>query len=462
MLELKGKKVLVVGLGKSGLAAAIFLRRQGAHVTVSDIRSAEALAKDIPALLDEGINVEAGGHGLLTFRRQDLIVVSPGVPLDTPELVQARNLGRPIIGELELAARYLRGHILAVTGSNGKTTTTSLIGEILEKSGLPTQVGGNIGVPVVALIEGSTDDTWNVLEVSSFQLETTEQFHPRIAVILNITPDHLDRHGTFENYALAKERIFLEQTQNDCCVLNADNPRAAAAADRSKASVYWFSLKHAVEQGAWVDNNSIVFRSSPTAAPETIAPLTSIPLKGDHNIENVLASVCAARLAGASVESIRKAVEEFKAVEHRLEFVATVNGIDVYNDSKATNVDATAKAIAAFPGNIHLILGGKDKNSDYTELNDLLRARVKAVYTIGSAAAKIESHLRGIVPIHSCETLDKAVAAIAAAAHPGDIILLAPACSSFDQFENYEQRGRVFKQLVSDWEASRGGLATLL
>ena len=462
MLELKGKKVLVVGLGKSGLAAAIFLRRQGAHVTVSDIRSAEALAKDIPALLDEGINVEAGGHGLLTFRRQDLIVVSPGVPLDTPELVQARNLGRPIIGELELAARYLRGHILAVTGSNGKTTTTSLIGEILEKSGLPTQVGGNIGVPVVALIEGSTDDTWNVLEVSSFQLETTEQFHPRIAVILNITPDHLDRHGTFENYALAKERIFLEQTQNDCCVLNADNPRAAAAADRSKASVYWFSLKHAVEQGAWVDNNSIVFRSSPTAAPETIAPLTSIPLKGDHNIENVLASVCAARLAGASVESIRKAVEEFKAVEHRLEFVATVNGIDVYNDSKATNVDATAKAIAAFPGNIHLILGGKDKNSDYTELNDLLRSRVKAVYTIGSAAAKIESHLRGIVPIHSCETLDKAVAAIAAAAHPGDIILLAPACSSFDQFENYEQRGRVFKQLVSDWEASRGGLATLL
>jgi UDP-N-acetylmuramoylalanine--D-glutamate ligase len=456
MLELKGKKVLVVGLGKSGLAAAIFLRRQGAHVTVSDIRSAEALAKDIPALLDEGINVEAGGHGLLTFRRQDLIVVSPGVPLDTPELVQARNLGRPIIGELELAARFLKGQILAVTGSNGKTTTTSLIGEILEKSGIRTQVGGNIGVPVVALIEGSTDDTWNVLEVSSFQLETTEQFHPRIAVILNITPDHLDRHGTLENYALAKERIFLEQNQDDYCILNADNARAASAAARTKSGVYWFSLKHPVEQGAWVENDSIVFRRAPDAAPESIAPLTSIPLKGDHNIENVLASVCAVRLAGASIESIRKAVEEFKAVEHRLEFVATVNGIDVYNDSKATNVDATAKAIAAFPGHIHLILGGKDKNSDYTELNDLLRARVKALYTIGSAAAKIESHLRGVVPIHSCETLDRAVAAIAAAAHPGDIVLLAPACSSFDQFENYEQRGRVFKQLVHDWEASRG------
>ena len=456
MLELKGKKVLVVGLGKSGLAAALFLRRQGAHVTVSDIRSAEALAKDIPALLDEGINVEAGGHGLLTFRRQDLIVVSPGVPLDTPELVQARNLGRPIIGELELAARYLKGQILAVTGSNGKTTTTSLLGEILEKSGLRTQVGGNIGVPVVALIEESTDDTWNVLEVSSFQLETTEQFHPRIAVILNITPDHLDRHGTFENYALAKERIFLEQNQNDYCVLNADNARAASAAQRAKANIYWFSLEHPVDQGAYVEGGEIFFRTSPDSAPEPVMPLSSIPLKGDHNTENVLASVCAARLAGASIDSIRKSVEQFKAVEHRLEYVTTINNIEIYNDSKATNVDATAKAIAAFSGNIHLILGGKDKNSDYTELNDLLRARVKAIYTIGSAAAKIESQLRGVVAIHSCETMDKAIAAIAAVAHPGDIVLLAPACSSFDQFENYEQRGRIFKELVNEWRTSRG------
>jgi UDP-N-acetylmuramoylalanine--D-glutamate ligase len=456
MMELKGKKVLVVGLGKSGLAAALFLRRRGAHVTVSDIRSAESLAKEIPALLDEGINVEAGGHGLLTFRRQDLIVVSPGVPLDTPELVQARNLGRPIIGELELAARFLKGQILAVTGSNGKTTTTSLLGEILEKAGLPTQVGGNIGVPVVALIEESTDETWNVLEVSSFQLETTQQFHPRIAVILNITPDHLDRHGTFENYALAKERIFAEQDQSDYCVLNADNVRAAAAAKRSKARVYWFSLEHAVDQGAYVDGGSVMFRSSPDAEPEVVMPLSGITLKGEHNVENVLAAVCAARLAGASAQAIRTGVEQFKAVEHRLEFVNTVNGIDVYNDSKATNVDATAKAIAAFSGNIHLILGGKDKNSDYTELNDLLRSRVKAIYTIGSAAAKIEGQLRGIVAIHSCETMDKAIAAIASAAHPGDVVLLAPACSSFDQFESYEHRGRVFKELVNEWRASRG------
>src|SRR5579875_3653234 len=206
-MELKGKKVLVVGLGKSGLAAALFLRRRGAQVTVSDIRSAEMLSKDIPALIEQGIAVEAGGHGLLTFRRQDLIVVSPGVPLDTPELVQVQKFGLPIIGELELAAHYLRGRVLAITGSNGKTTTTSLVGEILAAGKLPTQVGGNIGVPVIALVESSTEETWSVLEVSSFQLETTYRFHPQIAVILNITPDHLDRHGSFENYAAAKERI---------------------------------------------------------------------------------------------------------------------------------------------------------------------------------------------------------------------------------------------------------------
>lgn len=451
MMELKGKKVLVVGLGKSGLAAALFLRRRGAQVTVSDIRSAEALAKDIPALLEEGINVEAGGHGLLTFRRQDLIVVSPGVPLDTPELVQACNFGRPIIGELELAARFLKGKILAVTGSNGKTTTTSLLGEILERAGMPTLVGGNIGVPVVALIEESTDATWSVLEVSSFQLESTEQFHPTIAVILNITPDHLDRHGSFENYALAKERIFSAQDEHDYAVLNADNIRAAASARRSRAKVFWFSLEHPVEQGAWVEGGFILYRSAPDAAAETVMPLTVIPLKGEHNVENVLAAVCAAHLAGASAESIRTAVAQFKAVEHRLEYVATLNGVEIYNDSKATNVDATAKAIAAFSGNIHLILGGKDKNSDYTELSELLRSRVKAVYTIGSAAAKIESQLRGMVTIHSCETLQKAVSAIAAAAHPGDTVLLAPACSSFDQFESYEHRGRVFKELVNEW-----------
>ncbi|MDE3186305.1 MAG: UDP-N-acetylmuramoyl-L-alanine--D-glutamate ligase [Acidobacteriota bacterium] len=450
-MELKGKKVLVVGLGKSGLAAALFLRRRGAHVTVSDVRSAEALAKDIPALLEEGIMVETGGHGLLTFRRQDLIVVSPGVPLDTPELVQVRGFGLPVIGELELAARFLKGKCVAITGSNGKTTTTALLGEILQEAGLPTLVGGNIGVPVVALIDESIDQSWSVLEVSSFQLETTEQFHPNIAVILNITPDHLDRHGTFENYARAKERIFAAQNETDQVVLNADNVRAAAAAAHSKAMVYWFSLEHPVPQGTWVENGFVVYRPAKDAPTEMVLPLSGIPLKGEHNVENVLAAVCAARLAGAPAEAIRRAIEQFKAVEHRLEYVATLNGVEYYNDSKATNVDATAKAIAAFSSGIHLILGGKDKNSDYTQLADLLRTRVRAVYTIGSAATKIESQLRGMVQLHSCETLEKAVNAAAAAARPGEVVLLAPACSSFDQFESYEHRGRVFKELVNEW-----------
>ena len=448
MLELKGKKVLVVGLGKSGLAAALFLRRRGAHVTVSDVRSAEALAKEIPALMEAGIMVETGGHGLLTFRRQDLIVVSPGVPLDTPELVQVKHFGLPVIGELELAARFLKGHTLAVTGSNGKTTTTTLLGEILNAGDLPTLVGGNIGVPVVALIDDSSDESWSVLEVSSFQLETTEEFHPNIAVILNITPDHLDRHGSFENYIRAKERIFAAQTAEDCLVLNADNTPCEEAATRAAARVYWFSIEHPVPQGAWLEQGSVAYRPAPDAATEYVIPSRGIPLKGAHNVENVLAAVVAARLAGVPAEAIRRAIENFRAVEHRLEYVATRNGVVYYNDSKATNVDATAKAVASFSSGIHLILGGKDKGSPYTVLADLLRERVTAVYTIGVAAPKIEKDLRGVVSILSCETLDKAVSAAASAARAGEVVVLAPACSSYDQFENYEQRGRVFKELV--------------
>jgi UDP-N-acetylmuramoylalanine--D-glutamate ligase len=453
-MELKGKKVLVVGLGKSGLAAALFLRQKGAQVTVSDMRSAAALAKEIPALLEHGISVESGGHGLLTFRRQDLIVVSPGVPLDTPELVQVKAFGLPVIGELELASRYLKGGIIAVTGSNGKTTTTTLIGQIFQDAGLPTQIGGNIGLPVIELIPNSTETTVNVLEVSSFQLETVVEFHPRIAIILNITPDHLDRHGSFQNYVAAKENIFAKQTPADALVLNADDATTQLSASHAQSksgqgpAIYWFSRTKIVRQGACVLNDAIVWIEREGAAAEPILPLSAIPLKGSHNVENVLAAVAAARLATVPAESIRKTVAGFQAVEHRLEYVATENAVEYYNDSKATNVDAAAKAIAAFPGCIHLILGGKDKNSNYADLSDLLRHRVKAVYTIGSAAQKIEQQIRGMAPIVSCETLDKAVAAARAAAHPGDVVLLSPACSSFDQFESYEHRGRVFKELV--------------
>jgi UDP-N-acetylmuramoylalanine--D-glutamate ligase len=464
-MDIRGKKILVVGLGKSGHAAALFLRRRGAQVTVSDVRSAAALSQELPALLEEGIAVETGGHGLLTFRRQDLIVVSPGVPLTTPELLQVRNLGMSITGEVELASQFLTTKILAITGSNGKTTTTTLLGDILKGAGLVTQVGGNIGVPVIELVETPENlsdhaaDAWSVLEISSFQLETTQHFRPKIAVILNITPDHLDRHGTFENYAMAKERIFAAQTSDDFLVLNGDDPRVQQAASRARSQVYWFSRTKLVRQGASVVNGVIAFRWSEQASFEPVVRVSDIPLKGDHNVENVLAAVCAARLAGVSAEAIANAVRKFRAVEHRLEFVADIAGVHYYNDSKATNVDATMKAVAAFPGGIHLILGGKDKNSDYTLLQSLLEARVKAVYTIGAAAEKIEQELAGVTRIVSSRTLDAAVQAAARNAVEGDVILLAPACSSFDQFENYEQRGRVFKGLVLSRVPATSGIA---
>jgi len=447
-MDLSDKRVLVVGAGKSGLSAALFLRGQGARVMVSDSRSAEALTKELPALRDAGVVVETGGHGANTFRQQDLIVVSPGVPVDTPELVQARDADVPIIGELELASRFLRGQILAITGSNGKTTTTSLLGKIFADAGLPTLVGGNIGTPVIDLISQSTDASWSVLEVSSFQLETTDGFRPRIAVVLNITPDHLDRHGSFENYAAMKARITLRQTAEDFLVLNAEDKPTQMVAARSRARVYWFSSKRQIKQGAFVHGESILFTLNEGARPEPVMPVVEIPLHGTHNVENALAAVCAARLAGIAAESIRASVKSFVAVEHRLEFVADIGGVQYYNDSKATNVDAAVKALEAFPGGVHLILGGKDKGSDYTTMSDLLRERVKTVYTIGSAAEKIEQQLAGVVKMVSTGTMESAVAKATKNATPGDVVLLAPACSSFDQFENYGHRGRVFKDLV--------------
>ena len=449
-MDLKNKRVLVVGLGKSGLAAAMFLRRQGARVTVSDTRSAVALAKEIPTLLDAGIMVESGGHGLLTFRRQDLIVVSPGVPMDTPEVKQVIGYGMPVIGELELASRFLKGRMLAITGSNGKTTTTTLVGKILQEAGLPTLVGGNIGLPGIDLVSESSDETVSVLEVSSFQLETIEQFRPWIAVVLNITPDHLDRHGSFENYAAMKARITENQQAADFLVLNAEDKPTQMVAAKTKAQIFWFSMRRPIKQGAFVHGESIVFVPREGAKAEPIMPVAEIPLKGAHNVENVLAAVCAARLAGAPAEKIRASVAGFKAVEHRLEFVRCVQGVEYFNDSKATNVDAAMKAVASFSGGIHLILGGKDKDSDYTLLSPLVKERVKAIYTIGSAAEKIERELHGVVKMVGAGTIDVAVHEARKAAVPGDVVLLAPACSSFDQFENYEHRGRTFRHIVNE------------
>jgi UDP-N-acetylmuramoylalanine--D-glutamate ligase len=533
-MELKNKRVLVVGLGKSGLAAARFLRARGAWVTVSDARPATLIA-ELPQLVAEGIAVEAGSHGLLTFRRQDLIVVSPGVPMDVPELKTVRAMGVRVIGELELGAQFLRGQVLAITGSNGKTTTTTLVGEILKAAGLPMLVGGNIGKPVVEMVaesvalEGNADSSaalrndkdaalrnekdavlrndkgetqipfgndkpesddshkaaiekaaiekaatetqipigkdeqkneivWSVLEVSSFQLETIETFKPRIAVVLNITPDHLDRHGSFQNYAAAKARITENQTAEDFLVLNAEDVEAqkiaakagakSVAAGAGAPQIFWFSPSRRVKQGAFVHGDGIYFCAKEGLQPEPVMPVAEIPLEGAHNVENVCAAVCAAKLAGVETAAIREAVQAFKAVEHRLEFVRELAGVRYFNDSKATNVDATTKAIEAFAGGIHLILGGKDKDSDYTPLAPLLRARVKTVITIGTAAEKIEHALAATVKMVRAETMDRAVAVAHEAAVAGDVVLLAPACASFDQFENYGQRGRVFKDLV--------------
>jgi UDP-N-acetylmuramoylalanine--D-glutamate ligase len=448
-MEVKGKRVLVVGLGKSGVASAQFLAARGARVTVSDTRSQNELKDQIPALLDRGIAVETGGHGERTFRDQDLIVVSPGVPSNLPHLVRARTIGIPVIGEIELAARFLKGKIVAITGSNGKTTTTTLCGDLIASSSRRTLVGGNIGTPVILLVDDSTDDTINVVEVSSFQLETVETFHPYIAVVLNITPDHLDRHGSMEAYTAAKARIFENQTAADYAVLNADDPGSSGLAGKTKAQVCWFSRKKLLsvtESGSFVRGAEIYWRKD--GKEQRVMGVSEITLKGAHNLENVLSAITVASLCGCDPETIRNTVRQFKAVEHRLQYIATIDGVEYYNDSKATNVDATIKAIESFPGNIHLILGGKDKDSDYTLMNDLLRQRVKRVYTIGAAADKIRNHLQTAVEVMPCQTLSTAVDRAHDLARSGDVVLLAPACSSFDQFENYEHRGRTFRALV--------------
>lgn len=452
-MDFNNKRVLVVGLGKSGVASALFLKSRGARVTVSDTKPEAELRNEILLLLEHGVTVETGGHGDRTFRGQDLIIVSPGVPVDSPLLVQARAQGEPVIGEIELASQVLSGPIVAITGANGKTTTTSLAGEIIAAGNFPTLVGGNIGTPAISFVDQAGPATWTVLEVSSFQLETIVAFRPRIAVILNITPDHLDRHKTFANYVNAKARIFENQRADDFTLLNADDPTTAALSNRTRAQLVWFSRKNAVAKGAFVRGADIYYRDGQTE--REIMPISELPLKGTHNLENVLAGACVGMIVGCELERIRQAIRNFKAVEHRLEFVLKIAGVDYYNDSKATNVDATIKALESFPSNIHLILGGKDKGSDYSVLNDLLRERVKRVYTIGAAAAKIESQIHGAADVEHAETLENAVRRANELAVAGDVVVLAPACASFDQFQSYEHRGRMFKELVHSLAMAR-------
>ena len=362
-----------------------------------------------------------------------------------PVLQAARAKNITVWSEIELADRFLNGRLIGITGSNGKTTTTSLVHHILQVAGFSTMVAGNIGTPLISRVALTTETTITVAELSSFQLELVETFHPDIAVLLNFTPDHLDRHKTIDAYAAAKARIFENQTESDFAVLNADDPASARFTPQARTGVL-VQPQASRTQGAYLRGEEIVFRSK--KQEEVLLKREEIPLPGAHNLENVLAAVTAARLEGASASAIADAVRTFPGVEHRLEFVAEIAGVRYYNDSKATNVDATLKALEAFSGKILVILGGKDKGSDYSVLQPALRERSVLALLIGAAAEKIEEQISGSVAIERAGTLERAVEIASQAARRGDVVLLAPACASFDQFENYEQRGRVFKELV--------------
>jgi UDP-N-acetylmuramoylalanine--D-glutamate ligase len=454
--ELKGKRVLVVGLARTGIATALFCVTRGASVTATDVRSAAEFGDTAERLSRAGIRLELGGHSEEILSGRDLLIPSPGVPPDAPILQAARAQGIRIWSEIELAYRFLKGRVIGITGSNGKTTTTSLIEHILRQSGFGTILAGNIGTPLISSIEAANDQTIIVTELSSFQLELIESFRPHIALFLNLTPDHLDRHGSMDAYGAAKARIFENQTKADFAVLNADDPGTTPYSP-PQPQAFWFSRKKRVAQGAYLQGDEIVFRHD--GQEEAILNRAEIPLVGAHNLENALAAVCAARLAGARPEDIAKAIRSFAGVEHRLEFVAEHKGVRYYNDSKATNVDATLKALDAFPGRILIILGGKDKGSDYTVLQQPLRDKTILALLIGAAADKIERQIVGSVAIERAGTIERAMEIASHAAQAGDVVLLAPACASFDQFQNYEHRGRVFKELVKQIERQEEGAA---
>ena len=432
-MKLEGVKVVVVGMARSGVAAVELLREKGASVRAAD---------QDPAMAGVVAGVKVEPQTEASFREAELIVLSPGVPADLAIFEEARRRGVRVIGDLELASWYLQGEIIGITGANGKTTTTALTGHILKQSGIPVQVGGNIGTPPASMVKTSRNGQWSVLELSSFQLETTDTFRAHIGAALNVTPDHLDRHGTLERYADAKGRLFLEQTTDDFKVLNADDPICVSFAGRGRGQVLWFSSTREVSPGAFLRSGEIVLNGN------SVMKTSEVPLRGVHNLENTMAAAAMASLAGATHAQIRAAVMTFPGVEHRLEFVRKLNGVDWYNDSKATNVDATLKAIAAFDGGLWVILGGKDKNSDYSVLASPLREKAHGAFLIGAAADKIEAQLRGIVPLFRSGTLETAVTEAYTRARFGDTVLLAPACASFDQFENFEHRGREFKRLV--------------
>ncbi len=443
--DFQGKRVLVIGVARTGRVVSLFARGYGATVTATDTKPESELRAAAEELRAVGVQLELGGHPPELIRGKDLVVLSPGVPSNLPLVVAARQASIPVWSEVELAWRFLRGKLLAITGSNGKTTTTALTGHLLKVAGVETFVGGNIGTPLLSLVESSTDSSVTVAELSSFQLENTEALRPDVGVLLNLTPDHLDRYASFEEYAAAKMRLFSHQLDRDSAVLNADDP-AVTKRMPSGQQIYWFSRQKRVAAGAFLRDGQVIFRRE--GEEVSLVRQQDIPLRGEHNVENVLAACAAACLAGADPAAIRSGVETFRGVEHRLEFVAEINGVAFFNDSKATNVNAALKAMEAFPGALIVILGGKDKGSPYTPLVRALEQRARTAILIGEAAEKIARDFGDSVPYVHAETLERAVELAMSAAEPGDTVLLAPACSSFDQFEDYEHRGRVFKQLV--------------
>jgi UDP-N-acetylmuramoylalanine--D-glutamate ligase len=450
-MEYNGKSVLVAGAGRSGISAARFLLHHGARVILTDMKTRNILEPGISSLTNlplpsDKLVLELGRNREESFAQCDLVVVSPGMPLALPVFQISRKAGIPIIAEIELASRHLQGTIIGITGSNGKTTTTTLVSELLFGAGLKAHAAGNIGTPLIDFVEDSTPADIHVVELSSFQLEAVHEFRPRIGSILNLTPDHMDRYENFDGYISAKKRIFMNQKRTDFAVLNADDPRTASMKNETGAQPVLFSRQNIVEYGTFVRNGRILFRDE--RGEQDLLAVSAIGLKGAHNLENVLAASAMAILAGAPPESLEENVRKFRAVEHRIEYVAQLHGVQYFNDSKATNVDATIKAIEAFPGNILLIAGGRDKESDFTVLQSPVRRRVKHLVVIGEAAEKLKQALSDATDISEAASMEEAVSLCSRIAKAGDVVLLAPACASFDMFQNYEHRGRVFKEAV--------------
>lgn len=443
-MELRDKNVLIVGFERTGEALCRFLLDRGARVRVTEKKAADAFGEKLRTWSERGVLFETGGHRPESFLGADLIVPSPGVP-PLPEILAAREKGIPVLSEIELAYLFLRGKIVGVTGSNGKSTTTTLIYKILKEAGLKARLAGNIGPPLVSFVDKSRDDHVYVTEISSFQLEYTERFTPAVAAILNVSENHIDWHKTFENYFGAKKKLVLRQGRDGKAVLNRDNPLVWELAAEAASEVYGFSRKRRLRRGAYVEDGWVVVRDG---KPERVLPASRIALPGSHNLENVLAAALIGRLLGVPVPSLRRSILSFRGLEHRLEDVLRVKGVRFVNDSKATTVDATLKALASFSRPVVLILGGRGKGGDFSPLRTEVRKRVRSVILVGEAADKIETALGGVVPVDRVSTYREVVRMAFEKAVRGDVVLLAPACTSWDMFKNFEERGRTFKSEV--------------